>query len=167
MSHSCRRPHECTHCAIQTLHILSTFSIYIYTHYTEHFLFYSTAGQVNVVTDAVNTSGVTSTSRRITVPDLRLHKDFGTLLERGSFSDVTVVVDDVEFKAHKAVLAGEDDQSTHKSDDFCVISFCPLMENLMIVLSFILQPYVSDGCMCSYCCVISQNSPIPLCYFFN
>ena len=52
---------------------------------------------------------MTSTSRRITVPDLRLHKDFGTLLERGSFSDVTVVVDDVEFKAHKAVLAGEDD----------------------------------------------------------
>ena len=63
--------------------------------------------QVNVVTDAVNTSGVTSTNRRIAVPDLRLHKDFGTLLERGCFSDVTVVVDDVEFKAHKAVLAGE------------------------------------------------------------
>jgi len=37
---------------------------------------------------------------------MRLNKDFGTLLERGSFSDVTVVVDDVEFKAHKAVLAG-------------------------------------------------------------
>lgn len=61
--------------------------------------------EVNVVTDAVNTSGVTSTNRRMTVPDLRLHKDFGTLLERGCFSDVTVVVDDVEFKAHKAVLA--------------------------------------------------------------
>ena len=60
-----------------------------------------------MVTDAVNTSGVTSTNRRLAVPDLRLHKDFGTLLERGCFSDVTVVVDDVEFKAHKAVLAGE------------------------------------------------------------
>jgi len=42
----------------------------------------------------------------MTVPDMRLNKDFGTLLERGSFSDVTVVADDVEFKAHKAVLAG-------------------------------------------------------------
>ncbi|XP_065920429.1 speckle-type POZ protein-like isoform X2 [Dysidea avara] len=61
--------------------------------------------EVNVVTDAVSTSGVTSSNRRVAVPDLRLHKDFGTLLERGSFSDVTVVVDDVEFKAHKAVLA--------------------------------------------------------------
>ena len=64
------------------------------------------------MTDAVNTSGVTSTNRRITVPDLRLHKDFGTLLERGCFSDVTVVVDDVEFKAHKAVLAGEQKLNT-------------------------------------------------------
>jgi speckle-type POZ protein len=64
--------------------------------------------EVSVVADAVNTSGTTSLGQRPPVPDCNLSCDIGTLIEKGNFHDVTLSVDGIEFKAHKAILAGND-----------------------------------------------------------
>lgn len=62
-----------------------------------------------MVADAVNTSGTTSLGHRPVVPDCNLSTDIGGLMEKGSFHDVTLSVGDTEFKAHKAILAGNND----------------------------------------------------------
>ena len=41
------------------------------------------------------------------IPDCELGSHLGNILESGSYSDVTLAVGDREFKAHKAILAGE------------------------------------------------------------
>ena len=41
------------------------------------------------------------------IPDCDLGSHLGNILESGSYSDVTLAVGDREFKAHKAILAGE------------------------------------------------------------
>ncbi len=41
------------------------------------------------------------------VPECDLNKHLGELRTSGALSDVTLVVGEKEFKAHKAILAGE------------------------------------------------------------
>ena len=41
------------------------------------------------------------------VPECNLSRHLGSLLETGSLSDVTLVIEEKEYKAHKAILAGE------------------------------------------------------------
>ena len=60
-----------------------------------------------MVADAVNTSGTTSLGQRPTVPECNLSSDLNLLHEKGLFSDVSLCVANTEFKAHKAILAGE------------------------------------------------------------
>ncbi len=40
------------------------------------------------------------------VPECDLSKHLGELMASGSLSDVTLVIGEKEFKAHKAILAG-------------------------------------------------------------
>lgn len=60
--------------------------------------------EVNVVADSVNIFGQSSTCR-LTVPKCNLSQDLGALLDRGSFTDVTLDVEGQEFLAHRAILA--------------------------------------------------------------
>ncbi|XP_071942085.1 speckle-type POZ protein B-like isoform X1 [Antedon mediterranea] len=60
--------------------------------------------EVSVVQDSVNISGQSSQSQ-LKVPECRLDDDLNTLLERSSFSDVTLCVNGREYQAHKALLA--------------------------------------------------------------
>lgn len=71
--------------------------------------------QVSVVGDTVNKAGQTS-AQAVRVPEERLAEDLRSLLERNSYTDVTLrtIVDKTqghpgfqEFRAHKAILAGE------------------------------------------------------------
>ena len=62
--------------------------------------------QVSVVGDTVNVAGQAS-GTPIKVSDSRLSDDLGSLLEREQFCDVTLSVDGCEFRAHKALLAGQ------------------------------------------------------------
>ncbi|KAL9888051.1 protein roadkill-like isoform 1-T1 [Glossina fuscipes fuscipes] len=58
--------------------------------------------------DFVNTSGQSKIMQR-KVTDTKLSKDLGNLLENGKFSDVTLVVCNLEVKAHKNILAARSD----------------------------------------------------------
>ena len=40
------------------------------------------------------------------MPEPTIMKDMQTMLETGSFADVTFVLGDVKYKAHKCILAG-------------------------------------------------------------
>ena len=62
--------------------------------------------QVSVVQDSVNISGQSSLMQ-LKVPDCKLSNDLETLLDGSSFADCTFAVDDEEFKAHKAIVAGK------------------------------------------------------------
>jgi len=44
---------------------------------------------------------------QLKVPDCKLSNDLETLLSDFSFADCTFAVDDEEFKAHKAIVAGK------------------------------------------------------------
>ena len=88
-------------------HTLIAYSVLLSFIIIEFFL--SPPPQVSVVADAVNTSGTTSLGHRPVVPDCNLSTDIGGLMEKGSFHDVTLSVGDTEFKAHKAILAGNND----------------------------------------------------------
>ena len=57
-----------------------------------------------MVADAVNATG--SSHDYPHVPECNLSSNLDTLLEQGTFSDVTLAVGDKEFPAHKAILAG-------------------------------------------------------------
>ena len=56
--------------------------------------------------DSVNISGQSS-MMQLKVPDCKLSSDLEVLLSDSSFADCTFAVDDEEFKAHKAIVAGE------------------------------------------------------------
>jgi len=58
-----------------------------------------------VVGETVNVTGQSSVTP-VKVPSCRLSDELGLLFERAAFSDVTLVVADRQFQAHKAVLAG-------------------------------------------------------------
>ena len=60
--------------------------------------------EVNVVADSVNIFGQ-SNPRSLNVPKCNLSNDLSSLLETGSFADVTLEIDGREFKAHRAILA--------------------------------------------------------------
>ena len=60
-----------------------------------------------MVSDVVNQSGTSVMSNSPKVPECNLSSDLACLLEDGQFSDVMLAVGSHEFKAHKAVLAGE------------------------------------------------------------
>ncbi len=60
-----------------------------------------------MVADAVNTSGTTSLGQRPNVPDCNLSSHMNVLIDKGLFSDVSLFVGCSEFKAHKAILAGQ------------------------------------------------------------
>jgi speckle-type POZ protein len=66
----------------------------------QHFLL-----QVSVVGETVNVTGQSSITP-VKVPSCHLSDDLGALFERAAFSDVTLVVGDRQFQAHKAILAG-------------------------------------------------------------
>jgi len=68
--------------------------------------------QVSVVGETVNVTGQSSVTP-VKVPGCRLNDELGLLFERAAFSDVTLVVGDRQFQAHKAVLAGT---PTHTQD---------------------------------------------------
>lgn len=61
--------------------------------------------QVSVVADSVNISGQ-SNAVQFKVPECKLSDDLGILFESQRFSDVTLCVNEREFQAHKAILAG-------------------------------------------------------------
>lgn len=56
--------------------------------------------------DSVNISGQ-SNIVQFKVPECKLSDDFGNLFDNEKFSDVSLSVDGREFRAHKAILAGE------------------------------------------------------------
>ena len=56
------------------------------------------------MSDAVTVTG--SVHNYPAIPECDLGTHLGSLLESGSYSDVTLAVGDKEFKAHKAILAG-------------------------------------------------------------
>eukprot|EP00058_Branchiostoma_floridae_P020752 XP_002606242.1 hypothetical protein BRAFLDRAFT_84017 [Branchiostoma floridae] len=60
--------------------------------------------EVSVVADTVNISGQ-SNALQLKVPECKLPEDLGNLLERQSFSDVSLHVGGKEFQAHRAILA--------------------------------------------------------------
>lgn len=62
--------------------------------------------EVSVVADSVNISGQ-SNIVQFKVPECKLSEDFGNLFDNEKFSDVSLSVDGREFRAHKAILAGE------------------------------------------------------------
>jgi speckle-type POZ protein len=62
--------------------------------------------EISVVADSVNISGQTSLNR-FKVPECRLQDDLSSLFESTSFSDVTLLCQNKEFKMHKAILAGD------------------------------------------------------------
>ena len=61
--------------------------------------------QVGVVAEALTLTG--SIHDYPVVPECDLNVHLSKLLETGNLSDVTLAVGDKEFKAHKAILAGE------------------------------------------------------------
>jgi len=62
--------------------------------------------QVSVVGETVNVTGQSSVTP-VKVPSCRLSDELGLLFERAAFSDVTLVVGDHQFQAHKSILAGK------------------------------------------------------------
>lgn len=60
--------------------------------------------EVSVLADCVNVSGQ-SNAVQFRVPKCRLSHDFGMLLDDQKLTDVVLVVDGKEFRAHKAILA--------------------------------------------------------------
>ena len=60
--------------------------------------------EISVVADSVNISGQSSISK-FRIPECKLVEDFNNLFENSSFSDVTLVCGNREFKLHKAILA--------------------------------------------------------------
>ena len=60
-----------------------------------------------MVSEVVNQSGTSVMSNSPKVPECNLSSDLACLLEDGQISDVMLAVGSHEFKAHKAVLAGE------------------------------------------------------------
>ena len=59
---------------------------------------------MSVVADALTVTG--SIHDLPIVPECDLSKHLGELMVSGSLSDVTLVIGEKEFKAHKAILAG-------------------------------------------------------------
>ena len=60
--------------------------------------------QVSVEGDSVNVSGSSHTAA-LKVPECKLPRHMESLLDSGTFSDVTLCTRGREFKAHKAILA--------------------------------------------------------------
>lgn len=60
--------------------------------------------EVSVEGDSVNVSGSSHTAA-LKVPECKLPRHMGALLDSGNFSDVTLCTNGREFKAHKAILA--------------------------------------------------------------
>ena len=58
-----------------------------------------------MVGDTVNVSGQ-SNCTPVKVPECRLSEDLGDIVDKGSFTDVNLVVAGKQFHAHKAILAG-------------------------------------------------------------
>ena len=58
-----------------------------------------------MVGETVNVTGQSSITP-VKVPSCRLSDELGLLFDRAAFSDVTLVVGDRQFQAHKALLAG-------------------------------------------------------------
>ena len=55
------------------------------------------------------------------VPECRLSEDLGDIVEKGSFTDVTLCVNNKEFHAHKAILAGKEFTSFFKIIESLII----------------------------------------------
>lgn len=75
--------------------------------------------QVSVVADSVNISGQ-SNAAQFKVPDCRLADNLGALFDLQKFSDVTLYSAGQEFRAHKAILAGE---FYRMNRSICILSF--------------------------------------------
>ena len=54
------------------------------------------------------------------IPECDLGTHLGSMLESGSYSDVTLAVGDKEFKAHKAILAGQYCDVPHRLNQIVV-----------------------------------------------
>ena len=64
----------------------------------------ATLFQVSVEGDSVNVSGSSHTAA-LKVPECKLSRHMGSLLDSDTFSDVTLCTRGREFKAHKAILS--------------------------------------------------------------
>lgn len=72
-----------------------------------------------MVADSVNISGQ-SNAAQFKVPDCRLADNLGALFDLQKFSDVTLYSAGQEFRAHKAILAGE---FYRMNRSICILSF--------------------------------------------